>query len=58
MAGVALHCHHAAFGKAAAGGVGRIATGAVRAGLHGHLLGTQRRGGQGVAAAKGSCSIR
>jgi hypothetical protein len=49
---LALHRHHAAFGKAAAGGMGRIATGAVRAGLHGVVLGAQRRGlRQGVAAA-------
>jgi hypothetical protein len=53
---VALPCtaHHAALGKAAAGGVGRIATGALRAGLHGVVLGAQRCGlGQGVAAGVG-----
>ena len=51
---LALHRHHAALGKAAAGGVGRIATGALRAGLHGVVLGAQRCGlGQGVAGGVG-----
>ena len=45
-----LHRHHAAFGKAATGGVGRVPRRCARSGLHRVVLGTQRRRlGQGVA---------